>query len=86
VDENIYDMFASVNGTKLENWISCAYWCIKLCSRGYFRSNLDNTIDRPIYYASRLMNNAKKKLYNNWKGSFSNDICCEEIQTLFVRK
>jgi hypothetical protein len=24
--------------------------------------SLDNTIDRPIYYASRLMNNAKKKL------------------------
>jgi hypothetical protein len=22
--------------------------------------NLDNTIDRPIYYASRLMNSAKK--------------------------
>ncbi len=25
MDESIYDMFADVNGTKLENWISCAY-------------------------------------------------------------
>ncbi len=41
-----------VCGSKLEIQIPCAYWCIKL--------NPNNTIDIPIYYASRLMNSAKK--------------------------
>ncbi len=38
VDDNIYDMFANVNGTKLKNQISCAYQRIKLCTKGYVRS------------------------------------------------
>ncbi len=38
MDENIYDMFANVNGAKLENQISCAYRHIKLCSKNYVRS------------------------------------------------
>jgi len=48
--------------------------------------NPNNTIDRPIYCANKLMNSAKKIYTTTEKRSFSNDICCEEIQTLFVRK
>jgi hypothetical protein len=60
VDENIYDMFTSVNGTKLENQISCAYWRINFALGVMLGQNPNNTIDKLIYYASRLMNNAKK--------------------------
>jgi hypothetical protein len=59
VDENIYDMVASVNGTKLENQISCTYQHIKLSIGVLLSQNPDNTIEKLIYYASRLMNSAK---------------------------
>jgi hypothetical protein len=48
--------------------------------------NPNNTIDRPRYCANKLMNSAKKNYTTIEKKSFGNDICCEEIQTLFVRK
>jgi hypothetical protein len=41
--------------------------------------NPDKTIDKSIYYASRLMNNVEKELYNHYKRSINNDICCEKI-------
>jgi hypothetical protein len=41
--------------------------------------NLDNTIDKPIYYASKLMNSAKKNYTTTGKKNFGNDICCEKI-------
>jgi hypothetical protein len=34
----VYDMFANVNGTKLENQIPCEYRCIKFCSNDCVRS------------------------------------------------
>jgi hypothetical protein len=43
--------------------------------------NPNNTIDKPIYMQVDLW-----IVYKNWKGSFNYDICCEENQTLFVRK
>jgi len=53
-------MFANVNGTKLENQISCTYQRIKLCIGVMLGQNPNNTIDRLIFYASRLMSSAKK--------------------------
>jgi len=60
MDENVYDMFASVNGTKLENPIPCAYRRINFALGVMLGQNPDNTIDRSIWYASRLMNSVEK--------------------------
>jgi hypothetical protein len=48
--------------------------------------NLDNTIDIPIYYANRFMNSVEKNYTTIEKKNFGNDICCEEIQTLFTKE
>ncbi len=47
--------------------------------RDMLSQNPDKTIDKSIYYASRLMNSAEKELYNHYKRSINNDICCEKI-------
>ncbi len=41
--------------------------------------NLDKTIDRPIYYANRLMNNAKYIYTITKKETSTMILCCEEI-------
>jgi hypothetical protein len=41
--------------------------------------NLDNTIDKPIYYASNLMNNVEKIIHNNRKGGIGNYLCSKNI-------
>jgi hypothetical protein len=46
--------------------------------------NLDNTIDIPIYYASKWI--MQKIFIRQLKKNFGNDVCCEKIQILFVGK
>jgi hypothetical protein len=59
MDEIIHDVFTNVDCAQLENKISCADTFI--ISLGILLAkNLDNTIDRPIYYASQLMSNVEK--------------------------
>lgn len=41
--------------------------------------NLDNTIDRPIYDASRLMKSAKNNYTAIEKKNIGNDLCCEKF-------
>jgi len=48
--------------------------------------NPDKTIDKPIYYASRLMNTAEKNYTTIGKKNIDNDLRCEEIQTLSFGK
>ncbi len=60
IDEGIYDMLTCTYYTWLEVGIPCAYKCINFALGTMLNQNLDKTIDKPIYYASRLMNSAKK--------------------------
>ncbi len=47
---------------------------------------LDNIIDKLIYYASRLMNSAKKTIPIDRKGSVGHDLCNKKNSTLFIWK
>jgi hypothetical protein len=41
--------------------------------------NPNKTIDKPIQYASKLMNNAKKNYVTTKKEALAMILCCEEI-------
>ncbi len=79
-------MFASVNGTKLEIKFHVHTDASNFTLGVMLGQNPNNTIDRLIYYASKLMNSVEKNYTIIEKKNFGNDICYEEIQTLFVRK
>jgi hypothetical protein len=44
--------------------------------------NLDNIIDRPIYYPNQLMTSAKNNYSTTKKGSTCHDVCYQEKSTL----
>jgi hypothetical protein len=61
MDEGIHDMPTCTYCIGLEVKIPCAYQCIKFFALGaMLNQNPNKTIDKPIYYVSRLMNNAEK--------------------------
>jgi hypothetical protein len=60
MDEGIYDMPTCIYYTWLEVGIPCAYKCINFALGAMLNQNIDKTIDRPVYYANRLMNSVGK--------------------------
>jgi len=86
MDEGIYDMptCTIIPDLKLEFHVDTN--ASNFALGAMLSQNPNKTIDRPIYYANRLMNSAKKNYTTIEKEIFSNDLCCEKIQTLSFGK
>jgi hypothetical protein len=56
VDESIYDVFTNVNGANWKIDFHVHIDTSNIALGVMLGQNLNNTIDKPIYYASRLMN------------------------------